>query len=77
MDYVDLYNLLYREEVREMMPLLRATFVASVLVGATKTRHIDSALGALDLVLSEEEIAALEAPYVAHEVVGPVADPRG
>lgn len=57
--------------------LLSRRQVASVLVGATKTRHIDSALGALDLVLSEEEIAALEAPYVAHEVVGPVADPRG
>lgn len=137
------YNLLYREEEREMMPLLRATGVASTpysplaagrltrdwdadterartdatakakydstestdraiveqvakiaeqravprvhvalawllskepvvspLIGATKNSHIDSALGALELELTADEIAALEAPYVPHEVVG-------
>ena len=137
------YNLLYREEEREMMPLLRATGVASTpysplaagrltrdwdadterartdatakakydstestdraiveqvakiaeqrgvprvhvalawllakepvvspLIGATRNSHIDGALGALELELTADEIAALEAPYVPHEVVG-------
>lgn len=137
------YNLLYREEEREMMPLLRAQGMASTpysplaagrltrdwsattkrfetdaiarskydateatdrqiveqvaavaeahnvprvqvalawllarqpvvapIIGATKTEHLDSALGALDLELVAEEISALEAPYQPHHVVG-------
>ncbi|WP_193105214.1 aldo/keto reductase [Brachybacterium sp. FME24] len=137
------YNLLYREEEREMMPLLRATGIASTpysplaagrltrdwnadterartdktaiskydstedtdraiveqvaaiaeqrgvervhvalawllakdpvvapIIGATRTGHLDAALGALDLELTEQELTALEAPYVPHRVVG-------
>ena len=50
--------------------LLAKDPVVSPIVGATSTGHIDRALGALDLELSAEEIAALEAPYVPHRVVG-------
>ncbi|ATG56118.1 aldo/keto reductase [Brachybacterium ginsengisoli] len=50
--------------------LLAQQPVTAPIIGATKTGHIDSALGALDLELTAEEIAALEAPYVPHEVVG-------
>ena len=50
--------------------LLAKQPVISPIVGATSTGHIDRALGALDLELSAEEIAALEAPYVPHRVVG-------
>lgn len=50
--------------------LLAKDPVVSPLIGATKNSHIDSALGALELELTTEEIAALEAPYVPHEVVG-------
>ena len=35
--------------------------------------HFDGALGALDLELTADEIAALEAPYVPHRVVGALA----
>jgi aryl-alcohol dehydrogenase-like predicted oxidoreductase len=44
--------------------------VSAPIVGASKPEHLDDALAALDLELSEEEIAELEAPYVPHAVVG-------
>ncbi|MEQ8412205.1 MAG: aldo/keto reductase [Erythrobacter sp.] len=37
--------------------------VASPIIGATKPRHISDAARALEISLSDEEIAALEAPY--------------
>ncbi len=37
--------------------------VAAPIIGATKPQHIADAVAALDIVLSAEEIAALEAPY--------------
>ena len=40
------------------------------IVGATKVRHLDDAVAALELRLNLEEIAALEAPYVPHVVTG-------
>jgi len=48
----------------------RADPVAAPIIGATKTRHLDEAIGALSLKLTAEEIAALEAPYVPHRIVG-------
>ncbi len=39
-------------------------------VGATKLRHLEDALASVDLVLSEEETARLEAPYRPHPVRG-------
>ena len=50
--------------------LLSKQQVISPIIGATKTSHIDAALGALDLQLTAEEIARLEEPYVPHRVVG-------
>ena len=44
--------------------------VAAPIVGATKVSHFDDALKALDLQLSDEEMAALEAPYRPHPVSG-------
>jgi 1-deoxyxylulose-5-phosphate synthase len=37
--------------------------VTSPIVGATKLHHLDDALGALDLALTDEEISRLELPY--------------
>lgn len=37
--------------------------VAAPIIGATKQHHIKDAVRALDIVLSAEEVAALEAPY--------------
>ncbi|MCW1803820.1 aldo/keto reductase [Brachybacterium squillarum] len=55
--------------------LLAQDPVAAPIVGATRTEHIDKALGALDLELTAEEIASLEEPYVPHAVVGAIPEP--
>ena len=39
-------------------------------IGATRLGHIEDALAATRLVLSEEEISRLEEPYVPHRVLG-------
>lgn len=44
--------------------------VSAPIVGASKPEQLDDAISALDLVLSEEEITRLEAPYVPHGVTG-------
>jgi aryl-alcohol dehydrogenase-like predicted oxidoreductase len=44
--------------------------ISAPIVGASKPGHLDDAIAALDLVLSDDEIATLEAPYVPHAVVG-------
>ena len=50
--------------------LLHKPVVTAPIVGASKQQHLDDAIAALSLKLSEEEIAALEEPYVPHPVVG-------
>ena len=47
--------------------------VTSPVVGATKLPHIEGAAKAVDLVLSPEETAYLEEPYVPHRLVGVMA----
>ena len=49
---------------------LLAKGVAAPIVGASKPYQIDEALAAVDLALTAEEIAALEAPYRPHAVLG-------
>ena len=44
--------------------------VSAPIVGASKVSHLDDAIAALDIDLSDDEIDRLEAPYVPHEVVG-------
>jgi aryl-alcohol dehydrogenase-like predicted oxidoreductase len=50
--------------------LLQKEQVAAPIVGATKVSHLEDAVGALSVKLSEEEMAYLEEPYVPHPVVG-------
>lgn len=49
------------------------TKVTSPVVGATKLHHMEGAAKAVDLCLSEEEIAYLEEAYVPHKLVGVMA----
>jgi 1-deoxyxylulose-5-phosphate synthase len=44
--------------------------VTAPIVGATKMEHLDAAIEAVNLTLTEEEIRQLEAPYVPHDVSG-------
>lgn len=46
------------------------TKVTSPIVGATKPHHIETAVNSVELMLTDEEIAYLEEPYVPHELVG-------
>ncbi len=49
------------------------TKVTAPVVGATKLHHIEGAAKAVDLQLSDEELAWLEEPYVPHALVGVMA----
>ena len=44
--------------------VLRNPVVDSPIIGATKPHHLADAVAALDIALTDDEIAALEAPYV-------------
>ena len=49
------------------------TKVTAPVVGATKLHHIEGAARAVDLALTPEECAYLEAPYAPHPLVGVMA----
>ena len=50
--------------------LLQRPGVTAPIVGATKIEHLEDAVAAERLHLSEEETARLEEPYVPHAVSG-------
>src|SRR5579872_1000372 len=50
--------------------LLHKTGVTAPIVGATKVHHLEDALAAEQLDLSDEEITRLEEPYAPHPVLG-------
>ena len=50
--------------------LLAKPGVTAPIVGATKPHHLEDAAAALELRLTADEIAQLEAPYVPHAVAG-------
>lgn len=50
--------------------ILSKPYITAPIVGATSVSHIQEAVSALDITLSEEEIKALEAPYVPHIKTG-------
>ena len=50
--------------------MLSKPYVTSPIVGFTSEKHVDEAVKALDIKLSNETIKALEAPYVPHIKTG-------
>jgi aryl-alcohol dehydrogenase-like predicted oxidoreductase len=44
--------------------------VTAPIVGATKVEHLDDAMMAVDVTLTDDEVAKLEAPYRPHPVRG-------
>ncbi|MGC9742516.1 aldo/keto reductase [Pseudomonas sp. P1B16] len=44
--------------------------VSAPIIGASKPAHLDDAIAALGLELSDEEVMRLEVPYVPHAVTG-------
>lgn len=49
---------------------LSKDYVTSPLVGATKLKYLEDAVGALDVTLSNEEILYLEEPYLPRDISG-------
>jgi len=50
--------------------ILSKPYVSAPIIGATKMDHLDQAIAALDLQLSEEEIKKLEEAYRPHPILG-------
>ena len=50
--------------------VLQGPGVTAPIIGASKPRHLLDAVAALDVQLSPDEVAELQAPYQAHPVVG-------
>jgi len=50
--------------------LLSKPVITAPIIGATKPEHLKDAVAALEVKLTEDEIAALEAHYVPHPVAG-------
>jgi aryl-alcohol dehydrogenase (NADP+) len=48
--------------------VLQQPAVTAPIIGASKMEHLDQALAALDIVLSDDEIRQLEEPYEPHSV---------
>jgi aryl-alcohol dehydrogenase-like predicted oxidoreductase len=83
MDYVDLYQIHRWDRAAEVAAergapaaqaalawLLGKPGVTAPIVGATKLGHLEDALAAAELSLTEDEVAGLEEPYVPHPVIG-------
>lgn len=49
------------------------TKVDAPVIGATKPHHIDGAVAAIGLKLSDDEVSYLEEPYAPHAIVGVMA----
>ena len=56
--------------------MLSKPVITAPIIGASKLGHLDDAVAALSLELSEDEIAQLEAPYAPHAVAGCLTDFR-
>ncbi|MCM3362408.1 aldo/keto reductase [Niallia sp. Sow4_A1] len=50
--------------------VLQKETVTAPIIGATKLHHLEDAVAALSLELTQEEIANLEEPYIPHPVLG-------
>ena len=44
--------------------------VTSPIIGATKEKYLDDAVGALDIRLSDTDVEFIDEPYVPHRIVG-------
>lgn len=56
-----------RVEQISMVWLLSKPYIAAPLAGETKINHLKETISAVDIKLSEDEIASLETPYAAHK----------
>jgi aryl-alcohol dehydrogenase (NADP+) len=50
--------------------MLHNPVITAPIIGATKMAHLEDAIAAVDVTLTDDEIARLEKPYQPHEVAG-------
>jgi aryl-alcohol dehydrogenase-like predicted oxidoreductase len=50
--------------------MLHKPGISSPIIGATKPNHIEDAIKAVEIKLTDEEIKYLEEPYLPHPVLG-------
>lgn len=50
--------------------MFRKPHITAPIIGATKASHLDDAVAALEVSLTEEEVRRLEEPYRPHEIKG-------
>jgi aryl-alcohol dehydrogenase-like predicted oxidoreductase len=50
--------------------VLNKPYVTAPIIGASRMEHLDQAIAALDIKLSEAETKSLEEPYQVHPVLG-------
>lgn len=50
--------------------VLSKSVVDAPIIGATKLSHLEDAVAAVDVTLTDDEIKRLEAPYTPHAVAG-------
>ena len=50
--------------------ILHQSGVTAPIIGATKTHHIEDAVKAVELKLTQDELAYLAAPYKPHPILG-------
>jgi aryl-alcohol dehydrogenase-like predicted oxidoreductase len=50
--------------------LLHRPGITAPIIGATKAGHVEDALAAEELDVSDKEMARLEEPYLPHPVLG-------
>ena len=50
--------------------VLNKPYVTAPIIGATRLEHLDQAIAALDIKLSDAEMKSLEEPYQPHPILG-------
>jgi aryl-alcohol dehydrogenase (NADP+) len=50
--------------------MLNKSHITAPIIGATKMDHLEQAIAALDIKLSEDEVKRLEEPYLPHPILG-------
>jgi 1-deoxyxylulose-5-phosphate synthase len=50
--------------------VLNKPYVTAPIIGASRIEHLDQAIAALDIQLSDAEIKSLEEPYQVHPILG-------
>ncbi len=50
--------------------MLHKPYITAPIVGSSKLEHLDQAIAAMDIKLTEEEIKRLEELYQPHPVLG-------